>query len=193
MNRLILASRSPRRLELLSRLGVPFETFVPDVDESCDLPAPRAVELLSRRKALAAVPFFPDAFLLASDTLVSVDGVSLGKPSGRDDACRMLRLLSGRTHEVFTGVTVVSPSGEVLTASDRTEVSFCPVPEEEILSCADSGEPLDKAGSYAIQGRASLWITRICGSDTSVMGLPLYLVRRLLIDAGYPLVKAQSH
>ena len=191
MSRLILASRSPRRLELLTRFGVPFETFVPDVDESCDLPTAEAVESLSRRKALATSSSFPDAFILAADTLVSVDGVSLGKPSGREDAVRMLRLLSGRTHQVFTGVTVVSPSGDVFTSSDRTDVTFCAVPEEEILSYADSGEPLDKAGSYALQGRASLWITRLDGSDTSVIGLPLYLVRELLISAGFPLAAAQ--
>lgn len=191
LSRLILASRSPRRLELLTRFGVPFETFVPDVDESCDLPAAEAVESLSRRKALATSSSFPDAFILAADTLVSVDGVSLGKPSGREDAVRMLRLLSGRTHQVFTGVTVISPSGRVFTSSDRTDVTFCEVPEEEILSYADSGEPLDKAGSYALQGRASLWITRLDGCDTSVIGLPLYLVRELLISAGYPLAAAQ--
>ena len=193
MSRLILASRSPRRLELLTRFGIPFETFVPDVDETCDLPAAEAVEAISRRKALATASSFPDAFILAADTLVSADGVSLGKPSGREDAIRMLRLLSGHTHQVFTGVTVISPAGEIFTSSDRTDVTFCDVPEGEILSYADSGEPLDKAGSYALQGRASLWITRIAGSDTSVVGLPLYLVRKLLIDAGYPLAAAQRH
>ena len=192
MSRLILASKSPRRLELLSRLSVPFEAFVPDVDDSCGLPAAEAVEFLSRRKALATASSFPDAFILAADTLVSVDGTSLGKPSGREDAVRMLRLLSGRTHQVFTGVTVIAPSGGVFTSSDRTDVSFCPVPEEEILAYVDSGEPLDKAGSYALQGRASLWITRIVGSDTSVVGLPLYLVRSLLIGAGYPLAAEQT-
>lgn len=193
MSRLVLASQSPRRLELLSRFGIPFETFVPAVDESCDLPADEAVGLLSRRKADATASSFPDAFILAADTLVSVDGVSLGKPSGPEDAVRMLRLLSGRTHQVFTGVSVRSPSGRVFTAVDRTEVTFCPVPEEEVLSYVASGEPLDKAGSYALQGRASVWITRIDGCDTSVIGLPLYLVRKLLLDAGYPLAKAQSN
>ena len=193
MSRLILASQSPRRLELLSRFGIPFETFVPAVDESCDLPADEAVGLLSRRKAAATASSFPDAFILAADTLVSVDGVSLGKPSGPEDAVRMLRLLSGRTHQVFTGVSVRSPSGRVFTAVDRTEVTFCPVPEEEVLSYVASGEPLDKAGSYALQGRASVWITRIDGCDTSVIGLPLYLVRKLLLDAGYPLAKTPSN
>ena len=185
-NRLILASKSPRRCELLARFGIPFETCAPDVDEACDLSAADAVELLSRRKALAAVPWFPDAFILAADTLVSLNGEALGKPAGPDEAFRMLRLLSGHTHQVFTGVTVVSPSGKALTASDRTDVTFCDIPDGEIRSYVRSGEPLDKAGSYGLQGHAALWVTRIEGSDTSVIGLPLYLVRQLLIRAGYP-------
>ena len=190
--RLILASRSPRRSELMARFGIPFETFSLEVDESCGLSACEAVEVLSRRKALAAFSAFPDAFILAADTLVSLEGEVLGKPSGPDEAARMLRSLSGRVHQVFTGVTVMSPSGRVFALSDRTDVTFCPVPEEEILAYVNSGEPLDKAGSYALQGRAALWVTRIEGSDTSVIGLPLYLVRRLLILAGYPLAAAQS-
>ena len=186
LSRLVLASQSPRRCELLRRTGIPFETFVPDVDESCDLAPGEAVRVLSRRKALAAAALFPDAFILGSDTLVSLDGAALGKPSGPADAARMLRLLSGNTHQVFTGVTVVSPSGQVLTGADCTDVTFTVIPEEEILSYVASGEPLDKAGSYALQGRASLWVTHLDGSDTSVIGLPLYLVRQLLSEAGFP-------
>ena len=192
-SRLILASKSPRRCELLTRFGIPFETFSPDVDESCNLSPAEAVEVLSRRKALATVPCFPDSFILSADTLVSVNGNVLGKPSGTDDAVRMLSLLSGRIHQVYTGVTVVSPSGEVFTASDRTSVTFCDIPEEEILSYVLSGEPLDKAGSYALQGHAALWVTRIEGSDTSVIGLPLYLVRQLLLKAGYPFSAVQTN
>jgi len=191
--KLVLASKSPRRCELLTRFGVPFETFAPEVDESCSLPAGEAVELLSRRKALATASRFGDAFILAADTLVSLNGETLGKPSGPEEASRMLSRLSGQTHQVFTGVTVVPPSGEVFTASDRTDVTFCDIPDEEILSYVATGDPLDKAGSYALQGRAALWVTRIEGCDTSVIGLPLYLVRRLLIRAGYPLAAAQHH
>ncbi len=191
--RLILASGSPRRRELLARFGIPFETFVPDADESCDLPAAEAVPVLSRRKALATASVFPGAFILAADTLVSLDGVSLGKPSSPGEAVRMLENLSGRTHQVYTGVTVISPAGEVFTASDCTDVTFCAVPEDEILAYVQSGEPLDKAGSYALQGRAALWVTRLSGCDTSVIGLPLYLVRRLLLRAGYPLAAVQGN
>ena len=97
----------------------------------------------------------------------------------------MLRLLSGRTHQVFTGVTVVSPSGDLFTEADRSDVTFCPVPEEEILSYVRSGEPMDKAGAYAIQGRASLWISHVEGSFSSVIGLPLFLVRSLLLQSGW--------
>jgi septum formation protein len=191
--KLVLASKSPRRCELLTRFGIPFETFAPEVDESCSLPAGEAVEILSRRKALATASRFGDAFILAADTLVSLNGKTLGKPSGPEEASRMLSRLSGQTHQVFTGVTVIPPSGYVFTASDRTDVTFCDIPDEEILSYVATGDPLDKAGSYALQGRAALWVTRIEGCDTSVIGLPLYLVRRLLIRAGYPLAAAQHH
>ncbi len=190
---LVLASKSPRRCELLTRFGIPFETFAPEVDESCSLPAGEAVEVLSRRKALATASLFRDAFILAADTLVSLDGEALGKPSGPEEAFFMLSRLSGRTHQVFTGVTIIPPSGEVFTASDRTDVTFCEIPGEEIRSYVATGDPLDKAGSYALQGRAALWVTRIEGCDTSVIGLPLYLVRRLLLLAGYPLTAAQHH
>ena len=97
----------------------------------------------------------------------------------------MLRLLSGRTHQVFTGVAVISPSGEAFTGLDRTDVTFDLLTEEEILSCVRSGEPMDKAGAYALQGRAGAWVTCLHGSDTSVIGLPLYLVRRLLLQSGF--------
>lgn len=192
MSRLILASRSPRRIELLHRFGVPFDSWSPDVDESCDLPAGKAVRELSIRKARAAAEVFPGAYILAADTLVSVDGMSLGKPRDTDEAAEMLRLLSGRTHQVYTGVTVIDPYGSAETGMDRTDVTFIPVPETEILDCVSTGEPLDKAGGYALQGRAGLWISRIDGSDTSVIGLPLYLVRILLLKAGFPLFSDKS-
>lgn len=188
MNRLILASHSPRRCELLHRIGLSFETDAPEVDERCDLPAAEAVRFLSRRKASACTAVHPDCYILAADTLVSYKGESLGKPFDEADAVRMLKLLSGRTHQVYTGVTVISPSGEAYTATDSTNVTFAPLSAEEILSYVRSGEPMDKAGAYALQGRAGLWVERLDGSDSSVIGLPLYLVRRLLTQAGYPLL-----
>ncbi len=187
MNRLILASQSPRRRELLSRLGVDFEILVPEADEGCDLPAGEAVGEISRRKARAVAALRPDSWILACDTLVSADGVSLGKPKDASEAERMLRLLSGRTHQVYSGVTVISPTGLCRTETDRSDVTFCEVPEPEIKAYVASGEPMDKAGAYALQGRAGFWVTRIEGSDSSIIGLPLYLVRRLLLEADFPL------
>ena len=192
LNGLILASRSPRRCELLQRIGIPFETDAPDVDESCSLPAPEAVKLLSLRKAETCASAHPGNYIVAADTLVSVDGKSLGKPKDRQDASEMLRLLSGRTHQVFTGVTVISPDGSIFSDVDRTDVTFITLHEEEILSYVLSGEPMDKAGAYALQGRASMWVEHLSGSDTSVIGLPLCLVRRLLIHAGFPFLPGRS-
>ena len=187
MNRLILASRSPRRSELLHRLGLSFETDDPSVDESCILPAAEAVRELSFRKASASALTRRGCWVLGADTLVAFRGESLGKPKDREDAVRMLRLLSGNTHQVYTGVTVIAPDGTVHSGSDCTNVTFSPLSEDEILSYVLSGEPMDKAGAYALQGRAALWVEHLDGSDTSVIGLPLYLVRRLLVSSGYPL------
>ena len=185
VEKLILASCSPRRSELLTLAGIPFDAVSPDVDETCALSAGEAVAVLSARKAEAVGAQFPGRFVLAADTLVAVDGFPLGKPRDAEDAARMLRMLSGRTHQVYTGVSVRSPDGKLLTETDCSDVSFCHVPEEELLSYVRSGEPMDKAGAYALQGRASLWITRLEGSYSSVIGLPLYLVRRLLLESGY--------
>ena len=188
MEKIVLASCSPRRSELLKAAGIPFETADPNVDESCDCSAEEAVAILSGRKAKAVGILYPDRWILAADTLVALDGKPLGKPSDPEDAMHMLRSLSGRTHQVYTGVSVLSPSGQLLTGSDKSDVSFCRIPEEEILSYVRSGEPMDKAGAYALQGRASLWISRLEGSYSSVIGLPLYLVRILLLRSGYPFV-----
>lgn len=187
MNGLVLASRSPRRCDLLLRLGLSFETDAPNVDENCSLPAEKAVLELSLRKARASASLHPDCFILGADTLVSFCGQSLGKPKDEEDAVRMLRLLSGRTHQVYTGVTVIAPSGHIFTGLDSTDVTFDRISDDEIFSYVRSGEPMDKAGAYALQGRAGSWIIRLNGSDTSVIGLPLYMVRRLLIQAGFPL------
>ena len=189
-NTLVLASQSPRRRELLNQAGLPFEIHVPQVDETCSLPAKEAVAELSRRKAAACVSGFPGRYILASDTLVCLDGAALGKPHSEEEARGMLQSLSGRTHEVFTGVTVISPDGCVRTDVDGASVSFCSIPSDEIEAYIRSGEPMDKAGAYAIQGRAGLWVTRLEGSVSAVIGLPLSLVRRLLLAADYPLLSA---
>lgn len=184
---LILASSSPRRQALLTLARIPYEVDVPEVDESCDLPVAEAVAELSRRKASAALSLHPGRFVLAADTLVALDGEKLGKPASEAEACAMLRRLSGRTHTVCTGVTVVDPLGALLTDVDTSFVTFDPMREEEIRAYVDTGEPMDKAGAYAVQGQAALWIRRLEGSPSGVMGLPLDLVRRLLEQSGYPL------
>ena len=186
METLILASASPRRSELLSLAGIPFEICTARVDEQCAEPAASAVRILSARKALAVSGKVAGRYILAADNLVELDGATLGKPAGPEEAAAMLRRLSGNTHRVHTGVTVVNPAGVIYTDGDTSSVTFDVVPEPEIEAYVASGEPLDKAGAYAIQGRASLWISRMEGSYSSVIGLPLYLVRSLLIRAGYP-------
>ena len=188
MDDLILASRSPRRCELLNRMGLSFETDAADVDESSDLPAADTVRLLSSRKASAVASRHPGCFILGADTLVSVGGESLGKPADAADAARMLRLLSGRTHQVFTGVTVISPSGEILTDSDRTDVTFDSLSEDEILACVRSGEPMDKAGAYGAQGRGALFVRAIEGDFFNVMGLPLCRLGEMLKKQGVELL-----
>ncbi len=185
MEPLILASASPRRRELLGRTGIPFEVFAADVDESISLPAPQAVAELSRRKAEASRRAHPGRWILAADTLVSVEGKILGKPADEAEARAMLRQLSGRTHQVCTGVTVCSPSGAELTRTDVSSVTFAEVSDLEIARYVSGGEPMDKAGAYAIQGGAAQWIERMEGSPSGVIGLPLALVRALLREAGY--------
>ena len=187
---IILASASPRRSELLSAAGISFEVQVVPVDELRGLPAPEEVRANAERKALAAANCFPGRFILSADTLVELDGSALGKPSSPEEAFAMLKRLSGRTHHVYTGVTVISPSGCVLTDADCSSVTFDPIPDAEITAYIRTGEPMDKAGAYAVQGKAALWIRRLEGCWSSVVGLPLYLVRSLLLRAGFPGIAA---
>lgn len=181
---LILASASPRRRELLSLTGLPFQVDAPDVDESCTLPPREAVQELSRRKALAASAMHPGCAILAADTLVSVDEQALGKPHDAPDACRMLSMLSGRWHQVYTGVTVIAPDGTLRCEADTTDVHFEAMTDEAIRRYVSTGEPMDKAGAYAVQGIAGLWIDQLRGSHTNVIGLPMSLTRRLLEESG---------
>ena len=185
METLILASASPRRQELLTRIGLPFEVIPTEADEQTDLPAGKAVVELSRRKAEAARASHPHRWILAADTLVSLDGAGLGKPHSPGEAMDMLRRLSGRTHQVFTGVTLIRPDGKMFTAEDESHVTFSPLSEEEIEAYVATGEPMDKAGAYAIQGMAGRWIRHMEGSPSGVIGLPLYTVDALLKEAGY--------
>lgn len=181
---LILASASPRRRELLGMTGLAFSVDAPDVDESCSLPPREAVAELSRRKAMAASLLHPGCVILAADTLVSVDDTALGKPRDEEDAFRMLRALSGRWHQVYTGVSVVSAKGTVMTETDVTDVHFQDMSDAAIRRYIATKEPMDKAGAYAVQGIAGLWIDQLHGSHTNVIGLPMTLTRRLLAQCG---------
>jgi septum formation protein len=187
---LILASASPRRLELLRAGGIHAEVRPADVDESVHAGEPAEVYAcrLAREKALAVSPGVPDGFVLGGDTVVVVDGLILGKPSNALDAARMLRLLSGRRHDVITGVALVTPdrpSGRhVDSRAETTAVEFARLSEREIEWYVASGEPIDKAGGYAIQGLASRFVTRVEGSYTNVVGLPIALVYEMCTRAG---------
>lgn len=178
--RLILASASPRRSALLEAAGYTFEVRVADVDETPQ-PGESGVELVRRLAELKArtVPCGVDEVILAADTTVVCDEVILNKPDDAADAARMLRRLSGRTHEVFTGVTVRSARREE-TVVVGTAVDFASLSESEIAWYVASGEPLGKAGGYGIQGLASRFVTRVHGSYPNVVGLPVADVAKLL-------------
>ena len=186
---LILASGSPRRRELLSLLGIPFTVDAPQVDEHTDLPPAEAVAALCVRKGQAGSRMHPGQIILAADTLVAVGNRSLGKPADEADARRMLRLLSGRWHQVYTAVCAVSPAGECFSGVDRSDVRFSPLTEAEIDAYVATGEPMDKAGAYALQGLAGAWIEEVRGTPSGVIGLPLPLTRRLLARCGLNLYK----
>jgi septum formation protein len=207
---IVLASASPRRQELLRNAGIPFVMHPADIDEQL-LPgeAPNdSAQRLAREKAFAVFQSRPEDCVLGADTIVVVDDMVLGKPRDAGDAARMLRLLSGRTHAVITGVCVVGPVGSgqcaveseskststsddrrVVTAFERiasetTLVTMCEVSDEEIQDYVATGEPMDKAGAYGIQGIASRWISRIEGDYSNVVGLPVALVYSILRERG---------
>lgn len=187
---LFLASRSPRRKLLLAQLGVDFQTLDVEVEE-CPMPdeSPEDyVRRVAREKAWAGRDACSDpaALVLGADTEVVVDGRVTGKPVDRGDARRMLRALSGRTHRVLSAVTLVGPRG-IREALSETMVEFAPIDAERIERYLDSGEYADKAGAYAIQGMAGGFISRIDGSYSGVMGLPLYETAALLEQSELPL------
>jgi septum formation protein len=178
---LVLASASPRRQELLRNAGITFEVQPADIPED-PLPGEGAKECaqrLAREKALAVARQRPQDCVLGADTVVAVDGQLLGKPSDATDAARMLRLLSGRVHQVITGVCLVV-GGQSSVASETTLVTVSDITEKQIADYVATGEPMDKAGAYAIQGIASRWIPRIEGDYSNVVGLPVALVWRML-------------
>lgn len=196
---LILASASPRRQELLRNAGISFIVEPTDIPE---LPAPGEkpkdfVERLAREKARVIAQHHRDDFVLGADTTVVVGNEILNKPLDAPDAARMLRILAGRTHEVITGVCIIAPmphsqaktdNRERITEvvrSERTAVTFEEVSAKEIEFYVSTGEPMDKAGAYGIQGIASRWISHIDGDYFNVVGLPVALVYRMLRELGF--------
>ena len=186
----ILASASPRRRELLSALGLSFEVRPAKGEEHPEpgLSGGETAKRLSRAKCLEiAADADEDAVVIAADTVVCLDDEILGKPADEQDAGRMLRALSGRDHRVFTGVTVAR-GGRVLSDYEETAVHFRPLSEREIEAYIATGEPIDKAGAYGIQGRASLFVRAIEGDYFNVVGLPLCKLGQMLKELGVELI-----
>lgn len=188
MKELILASSSPRREELLKQLGLSFRTLVCPVDET---PPPglnpfELVELLAVRKAMAVARTLDDGIVIGADTVVFWHGQPLGKPSDGEDAVEMLKRLQGTAHEVYTGVALVdAATRKVLIDHEKTRVFFRPADEEEIRRYVATGEPMDKAGAYAVQGLAAIFIKGLEGCYTNVVGLPLARLSEMLKQFDY--------
>jgi septum formation protein len=181
--RLVLASQSPRRIELLGQLGIPFTAVAPNCDEACQGPASAQAKELALRKALCVSrEMDTPCVVLGADTLVELSGMILGKPQNEAHAKVMLRALSGKWHNVHTGVAMVSSdeSFEPVSAVETVRVHFAKMSESDIVRYVQSGEALDKAGAYGIQGVAGAFIDRIEGDYYAVVGLPLCRVRLML-------------
>lgn len=185
MAQIVLASGSPRRQELLARIGIrEFDIRVPEVEEwyPGGLTPPQVVEYISREKA-EAVQCTPEEIVITADTMVFLDEERLGKPRDEEHALKMLLSLQGRTHTVCTGVTL-RRGDRFLTESESTAVTFRPASERELRSYIRSGEPMDKAGAYGVQGLGALLVEGICGDFYNVMGLPLLRLSRMLARFG---------
>ncbi|MFR3786840.1 Maf family protein [Agathobaculum desmolans] len=189
---IVLASASPRRRELLTLITEEFTVCPVDADETLrpEEALEREVVRLSCSKAQAAQAMHPTAVCIGSDTLVTIDGMALGKPADAAQAADMLRRLRGRTHEVLTGLAVLPPGGAARTLCTRTRVTFRDFAEDELAAYLATGEPMDKAGAYGIQGHGALLVERIEGDYYSVMGLPVaglhVLLRELCAGGGAP-------
>ena len=184
--KIVLASQSPRRRELLGKMGLEFTTKAPEIDETAlsGLPARQLVEALSREKALwVARQEDPEAIVIGSDTVVVRDGEILGKPASPAQAEEMLASLSGRSHEVCTGVTVCQ-GDRVVSQVEVTQVTFRHLTPQEIARYVRTGEPMDKAGAYGIQGLGALLVEGIQGDYSAVVGLPVCRLGRILLDFG---------
>jgi len=190
---LVLASASPRRRDLLQGLQLAFEVRWTEIDESTlvgEQPEDHVLRL-ARDKARATA--LPGELVLAADTVVVLEGCILGKPAGPAEAQQMLRQLAGRTHEVYSGVALFEPSsGALASGADRSEVRLAALSDEEIAWYVSTREPLDKAGSYAIQGLGALFVEAIVGNYTNVVGLPLPLTRALFQQLSYDILQFRA-
>jgi septum formation protein len=188
--KLVLASSSPRRVELLKYLGLPFTVSPSSWEETFDRTwrPERVVLELAKTKAedvARSMPGGDNYILLGGDTIVVLDEQILGKPSSKEEACDMLRRLAGRTHTVYTGVAVLQlPSGELKQGFERSEVTFRKLDDKEIVAYVETGEPMDKAGAYALQGIGSAIVEKINGCYTNIIGFPIPLLVRLLRESG---------
>ena len=177
---IILASGSPRREELLKKICSDFIIHVSDADEFIEADSPSQLALENAKlKAKAVAKDFPNDTIIAADTVVALDNKIFGKPHNFDDACAMLRQLAGNMHIVVTGLAIVKGE-KIATAAETTEVYFGEMTDEEIENYVKTGEPMDKSGSYALQGGAAKYIKKINGDWSNVVGLPLYRLRTLL-------------
>ena len=184
--KIILASGSPRRAEILNSVGWEFTKDVPDIDET-ELPgeAPdKYVQRLAKTKGKTVAARHPGELVLAADTTVVINDAIIGKPTDLDDARRMLKMLSGKSHDVLTGVALIK-NGTAQIAIQRTGVKFAELTGAEINFLAETGDPLDKAGAYAVQAQAALFIERIEGDYWNVVGLPINLVYELVRKADF--------
>ena len=184
--KIILASRSPRRRELLERMGITDLEVIPAEGEEIatrTLTTDQLVEELSRRKCAEVAASRPEDLVIAADTLVEINGRVLGKPVSEEDAARMLAALSGRLHRVYTGVTV-RLGDRTITAHEMTSVRFRTLTQADIIRYIATGEPMDKAGAYGIQGYGSMLVESISGDYYNVMGLPVCRLARILIRFG---------
>lgn len=181
MKRIILASESPRRREILANTNINFTTKSIPTEEVIDpkLPLPQAIEQVAQQKAKAVQPLLPKEVILGADTIVSIDGEILGKPHTKEKAIKMLETLSGRTHQVITGVAILYEDTCELF-HEISEVTFYPLTQQEIFDYVDTKEPLDKAGAYAIQGKGAILVAKISGDYYNIVGLPIAKVYRRL-------------
>ncbi|WP_019908978.1 Maf family protein [Paenibacillus sp. HW567] len=193
---IILASGSPRRRELLSLLGLPFEVMVSDADESTPpgLPPEEIVRMLALRKAEAALHAAGErnALIIGSDTIVMLGDKVLGKPVDQQDSRHMLRMLQGKTHQVYTGVACMGTEGRTMVEHRVTSVTIREMSEEDITAYIATGEPADKAGSYGIQGLGATLVERIDGCYFNVVGLPLSLLGNMLSSFGISVLGRQG-